>query len=653
MQSLTVEFQRFGDPTGVIRLSDRYIRTIGTTAPAEEVSFALSQEILDRGMDALDYRRFERAAGDPDAVRATAEYFLDDITRFLEDFLLGDELPTDGEGPFQIDIVTHALELAQLPFEILEESHPELVITRRIRQTWPPPKVNRGNVPKVLFAWAEPRVRPGSNRRMEVPHDRHLELFDKVLDDWGGVTGGAFAELENTTRKKLADALTEKHKFTHVHLLAHGVGPGPQSKPQGERINLTGKPAPSKLVALENEDGSIDRCAPDALAELFSSVPRPETFAMATCHSAEVDPVRSGGTLAHHLHAAGVPIVLASQLALTQDGSDELIRTFLAKIIEGDDPRVAVRACRDALRASVEKTYYDRVALVSYIHVGDDLESQLLEKRFKVSLAHLKAISREANDRVESAVKNLGSAKDFTPEHRAEAEEIRLRFAEVRERLDKHENDPKLTKAQREELRGLQASSLKREAEAAFYLGRALSGDDSREWQEHSREVLRGAADAYRRAAEVSRDHHWTWVQWLVLEAVHRGSLADLEEDWIVAKVAARDSASLVPPRDASESDQKDFAERAIWGWGSLCELYLLAPLVGRVDALSEAKECLDNLVRGSRALNDGFPITSTLTQLERYETWWGADANWKLPPGVIDHAKELHDHLKAVGEAD
>ena len=47
---------------------------------------------------------------------------------------------------------------------------------------------------------------------------------------------------------------------------------------------------------------------------------------------------------------------------------------------------------------------------------------------------------------MESAVKNLGSAKDFTPEHRAEAEEIRLRFAEVRERLDKHENDPKLTK---------------------------------------------------------------------------------------------------------------------------------------------------------------------------------------------------------------
>ena len=55
----------------------------------------------------------------------------------------------------------------------------------------------------------------------------------------------------------------------------------------------------------------------------------------------------------------------------------------------------------------------------------------------------------------------------------------------------------------------------------------------------------------------------------------------------------------------------------------------------------------------GSRALNDGFPITSTLTQLERYETWWGADSHWKLPTSVVDHAKELHDHLKAVSETD
>ena len=115
MRSLTVEFQRFGDPTGAIRLSDRYIRTVGDTASAQEVGFELPQENLDHAMAALDYGNFERS-GDPQGTRCTAELFLKDVAPYLERFLLGGELPIGGDGLCQLDVVTLALELAQLPF---------------------------------------------------------------------------------------------------------------------------------------------------------------------------------------------------------------------------------------------------------------------------------------------------------------------------------------------------------------------------------------------------------------------------------------------------------------------------------------------------------------------------------------------------------
>ena len=167
MDAYTIEYQRFGDPVGMIRLSDRYIRTLGPTAPAEEVGVGISQENLDRGMAALDYKLFKRHRHQAEGVRKTAEAFLEDIATIVRSFSiekLGNRI--EDNGLTQIDIVTSALELAQLPFEVLEESHPNLVVTRRIRQPWPAPEVVHRNVPHVLFIWAEPDT-------MEVPHGQH------------------------------------------------------------------------------------------------------------------------------------------------------------------------------------------------------------------------------------------------------------------------------------------------------------------------------------------------------------------------------------------------------------------------------------------------------------------------------------------------
>ncbi|MES9990668.1 MAG: CHAT domain-containing protein [Candidatus Thiodiazotropha sp.] len=652
LSSLTVELQRFGDPTGVIRLSDRYIRTIGTTAPAQEIGFELSQENLDRAMATLDYSRFEYAE-DSNAVRTTAEYVLHDLAPYLERFLLGEKPPhfkgtrARKDSCHQLDVVARPLELAQLPFEVLEASNPNLIVTRRIRQPWPMPKVVRDNTPKVLFAWAEPKRSPGSRRRMEVPHERHLQKLKKILGVWGD---SAIVEVANANLEELSSKLTDAARYTHVHLLMHGVGAEPRKMAAGERIDLQSSPPPTTCLAFEKADGSIDRVPPKQLASLFTQVDhRPETFAIATCHSAEVDPIRSGSTVAHALHAAGVPIVLGSQLALTKAGSDELIDIFLNKVVQGVDPRRALRATRDKLRELSETTYYDHVALVGYIHIDDGLSQRLLQRRFEVALKRLKQNSSSAERQTSQAITELGQAKAITPEQQQQAEKIRQEFEAVRNGLDRHQHDPALTKAQREELHGLQASALKREAEAAWKLSLVLTGADAETWRDHSRDMLRQAAAAYRRAAEISRDHHWTWVQWLVLEAVQQGNLSDSQADWTTAMVAARDITNRNASNCKTKDERQQLAEQKNWAWGSIIELNLLAPLVGHPSALKQAVGATKALVKAAHRRKDPYPIESTLAQLSRYNDWWGSDDEWKLPKEVVSQAVELTAFLQRL----
>ncbi|MGE0813391.1 MAG: CHAT domain-containing protein [Vicinamibacterales bacterium] len=627
MKSHTVEYLRFGDATGILRLSDKYIRNVGVSGLGAEVSFELAQAQLEHAMKALDYAAFARKGA---GAREAAEDVLLRLAPFVERFLLHEDVEAAGGEYVQVDVVTRALELAQLPFEVVEESRPALVVTRRIRRPWPPPPVVGGDQVRILFAWAEPG-------RMTVPHERHLALLRTLLRNLG--SREAIVEVPHATRPMLEDHLNSATPPTHVHLLAHGVPPeaavdflGPQA------------PSPSALLALERENGAPDPCAPDELAGLLRG-PTPQAVTLATCSSAEVDPIQGGASIAHALHAAGVPVVVASQFALTQDGSDLLVSVFLARLLEGLDPRVALRRCRDALRAQTATTYYDRVALVGYVHVDPDIDARLKARQFKVALARLKANSLSAKAQVDRLLESASAARELTPDEAAAAASIGTVFREVREGLARLAQGAALSAEEREELYGLQASALKRDAEAAWALAQCL-GPAGAEWATRSRDVLRGATEAYGRAARISRDHHWTWVQWLALLAIQApqacGAHAD---DWTAAKAAAGDAAHLHPPPEGAE-DRDRVLDRSVWGWGSLAELYLLAPLFGRPEAMDEARRCLDALVAAARSLGRQDPIDATRAQLSRYDTWWGADGALALPPSIVAAAVALRDYL-------
>jgi hypothetical protein len=114
MRNLTVEYLRFGDPTGVLRLSDRYIRSVGTTQPTDEVSFGVPQENLTRAMALLDYGRFRSAgvgARDAAAVHSAAEWLL---KRWELDMPLIDSTQVPIEG-HNWQITKHGVSLVRIP----------------------------------------------------------------------------------------------------------------------------------------------------------------------------------------------------------------------------------------------------------------------------------------------------------------------------------------------------------------------------------------------------------------------------------------------------------------------------------------------------------------------------------------------------------
>ncbi len=611
MQSIAVEYLRFGDDAGIARLSEEYLRTVQSGELAT-VKLGLPQAKLDAAMQRLVYANYRR--GDSDSVRQEAESVLGQLAPRLEQFLPNLPGPVDGEKT-QIEIVTQALELAQLPFEVLEDRHEHLTITRRIRLPWPRPPVTRDIKPRVLFAWAEPR-------RMSVPHERHLALLESFLNDWQG----SLDVLQNASLEALRKKIrSQKNGYTHIYVLAHGVGQGASS----QAFSLDDDPPPSTYLGLEKGD-KIDRCSPQDLEDLFDEeTPRPSAFVLATCDSGGVDSIQTGGTLAHALHRAGVPVVVASQFELTKTGSDRLIDVFLKMLVFGEDPRVALRKCRDALRASTNETYYDRVAVVGYVQLDEGIEAQLTRRKLEISLARLKAISGAAGEEIGRIQK-----QDADESAVARWQALLTKFEAVRTVLKsetrKFEEDSYLRRQFEEEALGLLASSLKREAEAAWRLSQALEDEKLKaESLAYSRERLADAATAYRDAAEPSRDRHWVWVQSLALRTVMQGELPEDDADWIVASVVAGD-------------------DSFIWGLGSRCELQVLAAWLDDQEATGQIRLLLDELVDRCPT-DDPFPVESTLDQLARYGDWWGVDETLSLPDTIQARAALAHAHLAAA----
>ena len=374
-----------------------------------------------------------------------------------------------------------------------------------------------------------------------------------------------------------------KAPFTHVHLLAHGVPIPDPVVPQLVRWGL-------RLGTEHSEP-----VPPEVLARSLAPIDGlPVVVTIAACDAAnQGDPGLPTRSFAQELHAGGIPVVVASQLPLTMEGSVQLARSFYDVLLRGEDVRLALYEARTSL-FELASAGHDWLSMVVYVRLPEGYADYLMEMGLRTELAMLDVAQRKA-DRLSTE-----SASDAKYDEVANLVQERITsLAKRLETLDRRK------RGLLEECEGLLASAHKRLAELLFVRGRqeaATSGPH----RQASRLALEGALEHYSRAFHSNIHHHWSGVQQLAIEAALFGAFRDPRDWWATLRAAELDR-----DRDAADC----------WACGSLAEAHLLAPLAGEPRNVAAAAHALGLLKE--RAATSLVPVTVTRRQLTRYVTWW------------------------------
>ena len=529
-------------------------------------------------------------------------------------------LTADADGPdtlIHLRLVLSASELAALPFELAKmplgpgavadswlslQVRTPVVMTRRTRNVsthgvkWP-------MQPRVLFVSADPEADA-------VPFDAHRQaLLDAVRPfcypgrDDAVVSDGGRREQLGTRLTILKSARFEEvvtecaaHRYTHVHFLAHGV------KDESQEHTAYG-------LQLDGNVITADRLASALTGLVDGAIQRPTVVTLATCDSGKVSSVMvPGASIAHVLHQAGIPLVVASQVPLSKEGSVLVFREFYGRLLWGDNPWPLLHRVRTALHGRLAAKAHDWASVVVYEALPPDLAEQLEEARYNQGKAAINA----AFEAIERAV--------------AQADVYQALRRDLVGLLEQLPMDGRFAM----ECLGLRASTHKRLAQAEYRIAVDVKDDPVRQNQhlEQSWFHLDEALHAYEQAVTgffvnlgrpIQRiaTMHWVLVQQLSLATVLCRRVPEGTRE--AAYLSAR--AYLDHPQPMEQA----------WAHGSLAELHLLE--LARLDrpetfkpeeAIREARRHAKELVRLARRCGQPFAIESTRKQFERYIGWWG-----------------------------
>ena len=605
MRSLLLEFLRLNNlATGIWREGDPYLVAAGSEYPIRQFTSPLEHERF------LDLTRALRYQGDAEGRSAA----LKEIGEIAANVLGSSSLTalSSGTFPLQLDLVVNPAEVAALPFEaatdeagnpLFTRAEPAVVLTRRVRAAFAEASVRWPAKPRLLYAWAAP---PGAG---DVPAAAHEAALRKALEPWmpiGQEAGGTsstsvLSTLAEATLARLDEAcrtaVADEKPFTHVHLLAHGY---PVEQAHKQHFGM----------ALHDDAGDLHAVTPEEIERALEPlVGHTVVVTLATCDAANLtNTIISRRSIAHGLHELGFPVVVASQFPLTVPGSNLMVETFYKALLEGQDVRIALHQARLALYEKRQTTGHDWASLVGYVRLPEGYADHLLDIRLESVLASLKTMQMWSDSLV-----NQGG-NEAAPFERV-ATELQGRIGGLLGFLSESEGTSR--RGVFEENLGLLGSAEKRLAEVCFARGRL--GTDAH-WKPQMREALQRSRDWYRKAYLRNLSHHWTGVQQLSLEAALQGRIVN-PGHWHAAVAAADIDGKNGRPGEV------------IWAFGSLAELYLLAPLAGQslpADAAKNAISQLKALVLAQPG-GDTFPLESTARQFRRYVGWW-TSANGFFP---------------------
>ncbi|MEM9592908.1 MAG: CHAT domain-containing protein [Acidobacteriota bacterium] len=646
VRTVTLELLRSGAAHGRLLSPDTGYLALCGNHPPETFHVPLEHRTFLANLGHLRYGDRATPAG-----REAREAHLGETSRLLARVLgeipgLLAELSSHSREPaplVHLQLVLSSHELSMLPFELSEapngfpgagqplvlQSQLPLVITRQVRRVgnrpfrWP-------REPRILFVAANP---DGST----VPADAHRLLLERTLEPWIGhhPRGRAAALAEHLTVLESAsvdslEAACADTAYSHVHILAHGrelrVGGAvhygldfhhPTKSGQGEVVD-------GERLALALTSGAEER-----------GDRGPAVVTLASCDGGNVGSVVDGtASLAHALHQAGVPMVVASQFPLSKGGSKVLVEELYGPLLWGEDPRFALRRLRQQLRLH-RPTTHDWASLVIYTTLPDDLDDQL--RRHRVRQAQ-RAVD-VAHDWADQLLVSLGpdDGESSTP-----SVELEERLKAVLRRLQKGQERLK-TVAQETPIWGRMASAAKREAQVLFRVCRLLDcraqasvrGDGSRgpdgedfvhdgpsrvEYVQESRKALVEARDYYHQAFRSDFGASWAVGQLLCLDEVLGRRSTNALDLWTTARTTA-------------EIDLASARGRSVaWARSTLLELHLLAFALwqptGSRTRRAKLAEHRDQALLHARELADlmadhALDIYTTRRQLLRYPSWF------------------------------
>ncbi len=411
MRTITLELLRHGPAHNQLlsRLTN-YLALCGNHG-AQTVHMPFDHNQLLHRLHALEYQSDERSR----------QFQLEDTAQTIGGVLgevagLTAELSRSREtedAVLHLRLVISASELALVPFELADAPHGfpgagqplllqnqlPLCITREVRRAadarfeWP-------RRPKILFVVAQP---PGFG---EVPLEAHLLALRQVLEPWiNGYDDPAARQaqvssfltvLPEATIDQVQQACATEN-FTHIHILAHGIR---YLDGEDYRFGLAFHP--------RDAADPCDIISGSRLATVLRAVHEPAwrqlgcpaVVTLACCDSGNVGSVAgAGSSVAHALHGAGIPIVVASQFPLTFAGSVLMVEILYKGFVHGLDPRSVLNNLRRQLRAR-EPRSHDWASIVAYASLPPDFDRQLPNVQIEQARAAINGVLEEADRHV-------------------------------------------------------------------------------------------------------------------------------------------------------------------------------------------------------------------------------------------------------------